>query len=87
MNNYGILDLTQILISKKFEKEIVFESSFLAWIRIRIEQKCWIRIRIKSFRIHNPALNNTVSFQVSFNAQWINLGKFMLLFSQNDPVC
>jgi hypothetical protein len=32
----------QILISKKFEKEIVFESSVLAWIRnwIRIEQKC-----------------------------------------------
>jgi hypothetical protein len=47
---------------KKFEKEIVFESSVLAWIRIRnrirnwirIEQKCWIRIRIKSIRIHNP---------------------------------
>jgi hypothetical protein len=34
-------------IKKKFEKEIVFESSVLAWIRIRIEQKCWIRI-------HNP---------------------------------
>jgi hypothetical protein len=46
--------LTQILISKKFEKEIFFESSVLAWIRIRIEQKCWIRIRIKSIRIHNP---------------------------------
>jgi hypothetical protein len=51
-------DLTPILISKKFEKEIVFESSVLAWIRIRnwirIEQKCWIRIRIKPIRIHNP---------------------------------
>jgi hypothetical protein len=46
--------LTQILIFKKIEKEIVFESSVLAWIRIRIEQKCWIRIRIKSIRIHNP---------------------------------
>jgi hypothetical protein len=43
------------LILKIFEKEIVFESSVLAWIRIRIEQKCWIRIRIKSIRIHNPA--------------------------------
>jgi hypothetical protein len=59
MNNTGIFDLTQILISKKFEKEIVFESSVLAWIRIqnrnwiRIEQKSWIRIRIKSIRIHN----------------------------------
>jgi hypothetical protein len=44
------------LILKKFEKEIVFESSVLAWIRnrIRIEQKCWFRIRIKSIRIHNP---------------------------------
>jgi hypothetical protein len=48
--------LIQILISKKFEKEIVFESSVLAWIRIRnrIDQKCWIRIRKKSIRIHNP---------------------------------
>jgi hypothetical protein len=57
MNNTGIFlfDLTQILISKKFGKEIVFESSVLAWIRIRIEQKCWIQIRIKSIRIHNPA--------------------------------
>jgi hypothetical protein len=54
--------LTQILISKKFEKEIVFESSVLAWIRIRfwirIEQKCWIRIHIKSIRIHNPGQKN-----------------------------
>jgi hypothetical protein len=49
---------------KKFEKEIVFESSVLAWIRnriwnwirIQIEQKCWIRIRIKSIRIHNPVI-------------------------------
>jgi hypothetical protein len=63
MNYTGIFDLTQILISKKFEKEIVFESSVLAWIRIRIrnriririEQKCWIQIRKKSIRIHNPA--------------------------------
>jgi hypothetical protein len=37
-------------------KKIVFEISVLALIRIRIEQKCWIRIRIKSIRIHNPAL-------------------------------
>jgi hypothetical protein len=65
MNYTGIFlfKLTQILISKKFEKEIVFKSSVLAWIRIRnrirnwirIVQKCWIRIRIKSIRIHNPA--------------------------------
>jgi hypothetical protein len=51
MNNTSIFDLTKILISKKFEKEIVFESSVLGWIRnwgqIRIEQKCWIRIRIR----------------------------------------
>jgi hypothetical protein len=69
MNNtdifFFLLDLTQILISKKFEKEIVFESSVLAWIRIRnwiriqIEQKCWILIRIESIRIHNPAYSNT----------------------------
>jgi hypothetical protein len=50
--------LTKILISKKFEKEIVFESSVLAWIRIRIEQKCWIRIRFKSIRIHNPPFSH-----------------------------
>jgi hypothetical protein len=59
MNYTGIFlfDLTQILISKKFEKEIVFESFDLAWIRnrIRIEQKCWIRILNKSILIHNPA--------------------------------
>jgi hypothetical protein len=48
------------LISKKFEKEIVFESSVLAWIRIRIEQKCRIRIRIKSIRIHNHFIAFTV---------------------------
>jgi hypothetical protein len=44
----------------KFEKKIVFASSVLAWIRnwirIRIEQKCWIRILIKSIRIHNPEI-------------------------------
>jgi hypothetical protein len=40
--------LTQILISKKFEKKIVFESSVLAWIRIRK----------KSIRIHNPGSDN-----------------------------
>jgi hypothetical protein len=49
------------MISTKFEKEIVFESSVLAWIRIpfwiRIEQKCWVRIHIKSIRIHNPDCN------------------------------
>jgi hypothetical protein len=33
MNNTNIFDLIQILISKKFEKEIVFKSSVLAWIR------------------------------------------------------
>jgi hypothetical protein len=56
LHRYFLFDLTQILISKKFEKEIVFESSVLAWIRIRIEQKCWIRIQIrkKSIRIHSP---------------------------------
>jgi hypothetical protein len=51
------------LISKKFEKEIVFESSVLAWIRI--EQKCWIRIRIKSIRIHNPAARHTVELDIT----------------------
>jgi hypothetical protein len=62
MNNTGIFYLTQILILKKFEKEIVFESSVLAWIRI--EQKCWIRIRIKSIRIHNPVPEHATIFLV-----------------------
>jgi hypothetical protein len=69
MNNTGIFDSTQSLISTKFEKEIVFERSVLAWIRfwIRIEQKCWlrIRIRIKSIRIHNPESNTELSCSVS----------------------
>jgi hypothetical protein len=32
-------------------------------IRIRIERKCWIRIRIRieSIRIHNPGKNTSVS--------------------------
>jgi hypothetical protein len=55
-----LYDFTQILISKKFEKEIAFESSVLAWIRI--EQKCWIRIRNKSIRIHNPGLKLRLFF-------------------------
>jgi hypothetical protein len=44
------------LISTKFEKEIVFESSVLVWIRIRN----WIRI--KSIRIHYPVANIYSSF-------------------------
>jgi hypothetical protein len=55
---------------KKFEKEIVFESSVLAWIRIRIEQKCWIRIRKKSIRIHNSGWK-TVTLPASVKAEWI----------------
>jgi hypothetical protein len=65
------------LISKKFEKEIVFESSVLAWIRIRnrmrIEQKCWIRIRIrkKSIQIHNPAKIKLFPTDVMSNMSYI----------------
>jgi hypothetical protein len=57
MNNAGIFDLIWLYFDFK---KIVFESSVLAWIRIRnwirirIEQKCWIRISIESIRIHNP---------------------------------
>jgi hypothetical protein len=45
MNNTGIFDLIllKFCFLTKFEKEIVFESSVLAWIRIRITS------------IHNPA--------------------------------
>jgi hypothetical protein len=55
--------LTYILISKRFEKE----SSVLAWIRIRIEQKSWIRT--KSIRIHILKVTNNFSsaiFQFDF---------------------
>jgi hypothetical protein len=52
-HQYFLFDLTQILISKKFETKIVFESSVLAWIWIR--NRIWIRI--ESFRIHNPGSN------------------------------
>jgi hypothetical protein len=41
------LDLTQILILTKFDKEIVFKSSVLAWIRIRNRMRNWIRTRIE----------------------------------------
>jgi hypothetical protein len=60
LHRYFWFDLTQILISKKVENEIVFESSVLAWIRnrIRIEQK--FRIRKKSIRIHNPGYNAVI---------------------------
>jgi hypothetical protein len=37
---------------------MAFESSVLAWIRIR----GWIRIRIESIRIHNPVLFITFYF-------------------------
>jgi hypothetical protein len=65
MNNTGIFYLIwlKFWFLTKFEKKIFFESSVLAWIRIRnrnwirIEQKCWIRIRIESIRIHHPAIN------------------------------
>jgi hypothetical protein len=41
---------------RNFGGKNVFESSVLALIIIRIELKCWIRIRIRieSIRIHNP---------------------------------
>jgi hypothetical protein len=74
------------LISKKFEKKIVFESSVLAWIRfrnrIRIEQKCWIRIRIKWIRIHNPDFNKPESLlklSMNFSCSAKNLKKIRLL--------
>jgi hypothetical protein len=59
MNNTNIFALIwlKFWFLNKIEKEIVFESTVLAWIRIRIEQKCWIRIRKKSIRIHNPAFS------------------------------
>jgi hypothetical protein len=57
-----LFDLTQILIFLKVEKEIVFESSVLAWIRI--DQKCWIRIRNKSIRIYSPAVLKTCHLPV-----------------------
>jgi hypothetical protein len=61
MNYTRIFDLSWLKFwFQKNLREIVFKSSVLAWIRIRnrlrirIEQKCWIRVRNKSIRIHNP---------------------------------
>jgi hypothetical protein len=81
------------LISKKFEKEIVFESSVLAWIRIRlwirirIEQKCWIRIRIKSIRIHNPDLKydpdrRKINKWFAGEKTWMNMHGFLQIISK-----
>jgi hypothetical protein len=40
------------------KKTIIYKLILLKFVfRIRIEQKCWIRIRSESIRIHNPALN------------------------------
>jgi hypothetical protein len=76
MNNIGtgyfVFDLTEILISKKYENEIVFKSSVLAWIR------SWIRIRIESIRIHNPGVkhNDTgTNRMVAYNCYDQNLTK------------
>jgi hypothetical protein len=63
--------LIQILISKKCENKIVFESSVLAWIRIRIEQKCWILIRIKSIRIHNTGYLNQYCERNVWTLEWM----------------
>jgi hypothetical protein len=38
---------------------IVDPDSMILWIRIQIELKCWIRIRIESIRIHNTGLFST----------------------------
>jgi hypothetical protein len=64
MNNNNIFYLIWLKFRKILEKKFL-QSSVLALIRIRnrirIEQKCWIRIRIKWIRIHNPVkydLNN-----------------------------
>jgi hypothetical protein len=72
-SRYFWFDMNQILISKKFEKEIVFESSVLAWIRIRI--------RIKSIWIHNPAwrpygTRTTVALKFIMVTKCLNLTRF-----------
>jgi hypothetical protein len=71
--------MTQILISKIFDKEIVFESSVLAWIRIRY----WIhiRIRIESIRIHNPDLNKYIIFSIIFEVPYASTSSTILILS------
>jgi hypothetical protein len=64
--------LTQIFISIKFEKEIVFESSVLAWIRIRIRN--WIRIRIEKNAGSGSVLNQSGSTTLSSTFIKINFG-------------
>jgi hypothetical protein len=67
---------------KKFDQDIVFESSVLAWIRIRnwirirIEQKSWIRIRIESIRIHKPGLNPGRQHSCGFNSKRVDCSSF-----------
>jgi hypothetical protein len=74
MNNASIFCLIwlKFWFDSNFEKKIVFESSVLAWIliririqnwiRIRIAQKSWIRIRIEAIRIHNPDKDDLKKF-------------------------
>jgi hypothetical protein len=71
------------LISKKLEKEIVFKSSGLAWIRIRIEQKCWIRI--KSIRIHNPGFRVPVICKIFKKYIYVELGFGIGVASRYGP--
>jgi hypothetical protein len=60
MNNIGtgyfVFDLTEILISKKYENEIVFKSSVLAWIR------SWIRIRNPGVKHNDTGTNRMVAY-------------------------
>ena len=53
------------LVEKNFELRTYLVEIFLAWIRIRIriEKKSWIRIRIKRIRIHITAQHCTKSFE------------------------
>jgi uncharacterized membrane protein YidH (DUF202 family) len=74
-----LFDFTQILISNNFEKEIVLESSVLAWIRSRIELKCWIQIEY--IRIHTPGLKlgtRTLSRKSGFL-----IGRILVISMQN----
>jgi hypothetical protein len=78
MNNIGIFYLIwlKFWFKQKFAKEIVFESSVLAWIRsririrIRIELKCWIRFRIESIRNHNPGFLKIHIRQKGFESEF-----------------
>jgi hypothetical protein len=80
-----------IWFSSNFDFKNIWEGnclrkcSVLAWIRTRIEQKCWIRIRIKSIRIHNPDSDWLIFFTIhAFRFTTVPVSYYIRFQSLND---